>query len=196
VALTDTFVRNLKLAGSSVGSKHTDGQGLYLHVKRGGKYWRMGYRYAGRQKTLALGVYPATSLAKARQKRDKARELLAEGIDPNNVKREEKFAKVNAAGNSFKSIALEWHAMKVKSSGTPTTYRNIRVGYPVPNENFHHAGICCAVRNANSQPFAVAQGCRSRTRSRLVQQGNRTFCVLQQDRACARNARTARVAFE
>jgi integrase len=121
VALTDTFVRNLKLAGSSVGSKHTDGQGLYLHVKRGGKYWRMGYRYAGRQKTLALGVYPATSLAKARQKRDKARELLAEGIDPNNVKREEKFAKVNAAGNSFKSIALEWHAMKVKSSGTPTT---------------------------------------------------------------------------
>jgi len=121
VALTDTFVKNVKPGGSAAGEKHTDGQGLYLHVKDAGKYWRMSYRYAGKQKILSIGVYPTISLAKARQRRDKARELLADGIDPNTAKREEKLAKVNAAGNTFKSIAQEWHAMKVKSSGAATT---------------------------------------------------------------------------
>jgi hypothetical protein len=114
-------VRSVKPAKSAAGTKHTDAQGLYLHVKASGKYWRMSYRYAGRQKTLALGVYPILSLAKARQKRDKARQLLAEGIDPNTAKREEKLAKASAAGNSFKVVALEWHAMKVKSSGAANT---------------------------------------------------------------------------
>ena len=82
MALTDTFAKNIKPTGSATGNKHTDGQGLYLHVKDAGKYWRMSYRFSGKQKTLALGVYPAVSLAKARQRRDKARELLADGIDP------------------------------------------------------------------------------------------------------------------
>jgi integrase len=121
VALTDTFVKNAKPGGSAAGEKYTDGLGLYLHVKVAGKYWRMSYRYAGKQKTLAIGVYPATSLAKARQRRDKARELLADGIDPNTAKREEKRAKVGAAGNTFKAIAQEWHAMKLRSSGAATT---------------------------------------------------------------------------
>ena len=79
MALTDTFVKNTKASGLPAGDKHTDGQGLYLHVKTAGKYWRLNYRFAGKQKTLALGVYPAVSLAKARKRRDAARELLAEG---------------------------------------------------------------------------------------------------------------------
>ena len=82
MALTDTFAKNVKPNGTPTGVKHSDGQGLYLHVKDAGKYWRMSYRYGGKQKILALGVYPAVSLLKARQRRDKARELLAEGIDP------------------------------------------------------------------------------------------------------------------
>ena len=73
MALTDTFVNNIKHTGSSTGDKHTDGQGLYLHVKEPGKYWRMSYRFNGKQKLLAFGVYPSVSLAKARQRRDKAR---------------------------------------------------------------------------------------------------------------------------
>ena len=108
MALTDTFAKNIKPSGSPVGEKHTDGQGLYLHVKEAGKYWRMSYRFNGKQKTLALGVYPAVSLAKARQRRDKARELLAEGIDPSTVKREEKRAKATAADNTFEAIAEQW----------------------------------------------------------------------------------------
>jgi hypothetical protein len=82
MALTDTFVKNVKPGESAAGDKYTDGQGLFLLVKAKSKYWRMSYRFMGKQKTLALGVYPAVSLAKARQKRDKARELLAEGTDP------------------------------------------------------------------------------------------------------------------
>ena len=69
MALTDTFVKNVKPSGAPSGDKHTDGQGLYLHVKEAGKYWRMNYRFHSKQKTLALGVYPAVSLAKARQRR-------------------------------------------------------------------------------------------------------------------------------
>ena len=65
MALTDTFIKNLKWAGAPAGEKHTDGQGLYLLVKATGKYWRMNYRLAGKQKTLAIGVYPAVTLAKA-----------------------------------------------------------------------------------------------------------------------------------
>ena len=56
MALTDTFVKTIKSNGSTVGEKHTDGLGLYLHVKDAGKYWRMAYRFTGKQKTLALGV--------------------------------------------------------------------------------------------------------------------------------------------
>ncbi|TBR71263.1 MAG: DUF4102 domain-containing protein [Nevskiaceae bacterium] len=125
MALTDTFVKNIKPTGAPAGDKHTDGQGLYLHVKTAGKYWRMSYRFGGKQKLLALGVYPAVSLAKARQRRDKARELLADGIDPSEAKREEKLAKAGAAGNTFKATALEWHAMKAKGCAANTSDKRL-----------------------------------------------------------------------
>ena len=108
MALTATFIKNVKPAGSPAGEKHTDGQGLYLLVKTGGKYWRMNYRFAGKQKTLALGVYPEISLAKARQRRDKAREQLADGIDPSTAKAEERQAKAGLAANTFEIVALDW----------------------------------------------------------------------------------------
>ena len=63
VALTDTFTRNTKHSGASAGDKHSDGGGMYPHITQAGKYWRMNYRFAGKQKTLALAVYPAVSLA-------------------------------------------------------------------------------------------------------------------------------------
>jgi integrase len=108
MALTDTFVKNVKPNGTTIGKKHTDGQGLYLHVKEAGKYWRMSYRFDGKQKTLALGVYPAISLADARQRRDAARKQVAHGIDPGLAKQEEKAAKVAASANTFEVVAREW----------------------------------------------------------------------------------------
>lgn len=115
MALTDTFVKKTKPSGSPAGDKHTDGQGLHLLVKPAGKYWRMNYRYLGKQKTLALGVYPAVSLAKARARREKAREQLADGIDPSAAKREEKQTKSIEAANTYEAVALEFHAMKAAS---------------------------------------------------------------------------------
>ncbi len=108
MALTDTFTKNTKHSGKPAGDKHTDGGGMYLLVNAGGKYWRMDYRFADKRKTLALGVYPAVSLAKARQRREKARELLADGIDPSTAKREEKRAKAEAAAHTFELVAREW----------------------------------------------------------------------------------------
>jgi integrase len=111
MALTDTFVRQVKHSGKVTGDKHADGGGMYLLVKAAGRYWRMDYRHVGKRKTLALGTYPEVSLAKARQKRDKARELLAEGIDPSATKRAEKLATTVAAAHTFEAVAREFHAM-------------------------------------------------------------------------------------
>ena len=61
MALTDTFTRNTKHSGAPAGDKHSDGGGMYLHITGAGKYWRMNYRFAGKQKTLALGVYLSSS---------------------------------------------------------------------------------------------------------------------------------------
>lgn len=110
MALADTFVRQVKHSGKTSGDKHADGGGMYLLVKAGGKYWRMDYSHLDKRKTLALGVYPEVSLAKARQRRDKAREQLADGIDPSIAKREEKQAQADAAANTFEAVARVWLA--------------------------------------------------------------------------------------
>lgn len=115
MALTDTFVRQVKHSGKPAGDKHTDGGGMYLLVKSGGKYWRMDYRSAGKRKTLALGTYPEVSLAKARQRREKAREQLADGIDPGEAKRESKAAELAQAANTFEEVARELHQVKLTS---------------------------------------------------------------------------------
>ena len=85
----------------------------------------MDYTCANKRKTLALGVYPATSLAKARKGRERARELLAEGVDPGTARREEKQAKADGAANTFKAIALEWHAMKSKGCAENTSAKRL-----------------------------------------------------------------------
>ena len=112
MALTDTFIKQVKHTGKTTGDKYADAAGMFLHVKAGGKYWRMDYRHGDKRKTLALGVYPAVSLAKARAARDKARELLAQGDDPMATKRSTKAAKLSAGENTFKVIAMEWHGIK------------------------------------------------------------------------------------
>src|SRR5471030_167680 len=95
--------------------KLADGGGLYLLVKpNGSRYWRLKYRIDGKEKLLALGVYPETSLADARAKRDKSKKGIAGGIDPNEAKKEEKLERDVLVKNTFKEIALEWHASKVR----------------------------------------------------------------------------------
>lgn len=96
--------------------KLADGGGLYLLIKpNGGKYWRLKYRVAGKEKLLALGVYPEVTLADARAKREEAKRGIAGGIDPMEAKREEKIARQTQLNNTFKDIALEWHSSKLKN---------------------------------------------------------------------------------
>lgn len=104
--LTDTAIRNAKPKEKQY--KLSDQRGLYLLVLKSGKYFRFDYRFAGKRKTLALGVYPDTSLAEAREKRDEARKLLAKDIDPSERKKEKKAALKEMAKNNFESIAREW----------------------------------------------------------------------------------------
>ncbi|GAC1585881.1 MAG: integrase arm-type DNA-binding domain-containing protein [Sphingomicrobium sp.] len=110
MALNDTRVRQLKHMGAASGEKYADGGGMYLHVSATGKYWRLNYRFAGRQKTLALGVYPDVTLAKARERRAEARARLADGIDPGVAKREDKQRKADAAAHTFEKVARDWLA--------------------------------------------------------------------------------------
>nr|3JU0_A Chain A, Phage integrase [Pectobacterium atrosepticum] len=81
MSLTDSKVKNAKSLEKEY--KLTDGFGMHLLVHpNGSKYWRLSYRFEKKQRLLALGVYPAVSLADARQRRDEAKKLLAAGIDP------------------------------------------------------------------------------------------------------------------
>jgi len=90
--------------------KITDGEGMYLMMHpNGGKYWRLRYKIAGKEKTLALGTYPMISLAEAREKRFEAKKKIKEGIDPSEQKKLEKITRIIETENSFEAVAHEWH---------------------------------------------------------------------------------------
>ena len=108
MALTDTFVKQVKHTGKPAGDRYADGGNMYLLVKAAGKYWRQDYTHADKRKTLALGTYPEVSLLKARQRREKARELLADGVDPSAAKQEKKATQRAASANTFEVVAREW----------------------------------------------------------------------------------------
>lgn len=115
--LTDTEIRRTKPKEKPV--KLADERGLYLLVNpNAGKYWRFDYRFEGKRKTLALGVYPDVSLARAREKRDEARKLIAGDIDPGLHRKTQKRAIVERATHSFEAVAREWFS-KYQPTWTP-----------------------------------------------------------------------------
>jgi integrase len=106
--LSDTTVRQAKPRSKAY--KLSDGQGLYVEVApSGSRYWRLKYRFAGKEKRLALGVYPTVSLAKAREDAREARLLLNDGIDPSERKKERAREAKREATNAFEIVAREWH---------------------------------------------------------------------------------------
>ncbi|HAV2025901.1 TPA: integrase arm-type DNA-binding domain-containing protein [Enterobacter cloacae] len=114
MALTDIKVRSAKPQEKEYTLVDGDGMFLLIHPN-GSKYWRFRFRFGGKQHLMAFGVYPETSLADARQKREEARRLVAAGIDPREHKRavKEQQAKENI---TFESVAREWHAANKKWS--------------------------------------------------------------------------------
>ncbi len=124
VKLTAIAIKNAKpqeVEGVIKDRKLSDGRGLYLLVKKDGrKYWRQAYRYLGKQKTLALGVYPQVSLQEARERCNQAHKLLDQGQDPNEVKKAEKAGRHLAAANTFEALANEWYEKQL-STWAPAT---------------------------------------------------------------------------
>jgi len=109
MALTDTAVKNAKPSDKPI--RLHDERGLYLEISpAGGKWWRFKYRYDSKEKRLSLGVYPDVSLKDARQRRDDARKLLANSIDPGENRKVQKTVKSERSANSFEVVAREWFA--------------------------------------------------------------------------------------
>jgi integrase len=109
MSISDSKIRNVKPGEKQF--KLYDTEGMFLLVTpNGGKCWRLKYRFQGKEKLLALGTYPGVSLLEARQRRDEARRQLSIGIDPGEVRKAQKAAKVEQAANSFEAVAREWHS--------------------------------------------------------------------------------------
>jgi len=123
MALTDTAIRNAKPGAKP--ARLFDERGLYLEVTpSGGKWWRFRYRFGGKAKLLSMGTYPDVGLAKARERRDEARKLLADGIDPSQQRKATKAAGTERAANSFEVVAREWYG---KMSPTWNTAHGVRI---------------------------------------------------------------------
>jgi hypothetical protein len=115
--LSDIQVKNVKPALKD--AKLFDGGGLFLLVTpSGGKLWQFKYRFEGKEKKLSFGSYPAITLADARQRRNDAKKLLANGVDPGEMKKSLKQAKVALEENSFEIVAREWFT-KFSGQWTP-----------------------------------------------------------------------------
>ncbi|MDR3322966.1 MAG: integrase arm-type DNA-binding domain-containing protein, partial [Zoogloeaceae bacterium] len=124
--LTDTKIRTEKPADKPL--KLRDGGGLYLLIPpTGGKWWRLDYRFDGKRKTLSMGVYPDIGLKDARERRDEARKLLANGTDPGAVRKAQKAAKEERAANSFEVIARLWYENKAPSWSESTRKNALRI---------------------------------------------------------------------
>jgi integrase len=117
--LTVTQIRNAKAASKPL--RLFDGGGLYLEVSTtGARYWRMKYRHGGKEKLLALGVFPGVSLIEARSKRDAARDVLRDGRDPSAERKADKRRAQLATEDTFQAIAREWLALQEKKMASAT----------------------------------------------------------------------------
>jgi integrase len=109
--LNDPTIKHAKPTGKAY--RLSDEKGLYLEVSpNGGKWWRLKYRFDGKEKRLSLGTYPEVGLKLARERRDEARKQLADGIDPSIHRQATKATRSDRAANSFEVLAREWHQQR------------------------------------------------------------------------------------
>lgn len=124
--LTATGVKQAKPKATPY--KLADGGGLHLLVNpNGGKYWRYKYRFAGKEKLLALGTFPDVTLAQARELHQQARETLAKGNDPGEAKRIERITRHLASADSFEAVATEWYESKLQDKSDSYRERTARL---------------------------------------------------------------------
>lgn len=124
MALTDTAIRAAKAKDRLY--KIADGGGLYLAVSpAGARLWRLKYRFGGREKILSIGAYPAISLALAREKREEAKSLLAQGGDPSQAKKDARRESKETTANSFRAIAEEFLDKLRREQRAPATLSKV-----------------------------------------------------------------------
>jgi integrase len=137
--LNDVMVRQAKPNENGKAKKYTDGGQMYLIVSKTGKYWRYNYKFMGKSKTLALGIYPSVGLKEARERHDKARELLGRGIDPSRYKKMIGGGIGCSESNSFELIALEWFSIWKESNSKSHVKRTLA---RLKNDVFPFLGGC------------------------------------------------------
>lgn len=122
--LTDTAIRSAKPQSRTV--KMFDGGGLYLELSpNGGKWWRLKYRLEGKEKRISLGTYPTIGLKEARQRREDAKKLIANGIDPSIQRQAVKASVLSKEADSFEAMAREWFEKHV-SALAPSYGKKVR----------------------------------------------------------------------
>ncbi|WP_309491377.1 tyrosine-type recombinase/integrase [Trinickia mobilis] len=125
MALTDIAIK--KAAPREKQYRLADGGGMYLEVKpTGAKYWRLKYRYGGKEKVLALGIYPTVTLKEARERREAAKKHLDADIDPGAAKVAEKLTRQANAENTFEAVARKWHRKFSKELNDSHAERQLR----------------------------------------------------------------------
>lgn len=173
--LTDLSVRNAKPQDKPY--RLADSLGMYLEVMpNGSKYWRLKYRIAGKEKRLALGVYPSVGLAQARTARDDARRLIAAGTDPSQARKEAKLATTTARAHTFEVVAREWHE---KQSGTWVPTYATKVLHSLETDVFPDLGARPVAEITAPQMLATLRKVESRdaleTVARLQQRCSAAF---------------------
>lgn len=122
--LTDIAIKQAKPTEKT--RRMADSQGLYLEIApSGGKWWRWKYRFGGKEKRLALGVYPEITLTQARKDRDSSRELLKAGTDPSAARKVDKARSTISTDSGFEVVAREWH--KTKATGWAASHADTTI---------------------------------------------------------------------
>ena len=156
--LTATAVK--KTNPSTKPKKLSDGGGLYLLIQpNGSRYWRYDYRFSGKRKTLAIGVYPEITLKKARERHQEARELIGQEIDPTERRKVQKLTRHIKSANSFERIGVEWYSTQVadKSDGHKKRTKRLleKDLYPTlgnrPIENITAPELLCSLRKIEAR---------------------------------------------
>ncbi len=157
--LSDTHIRNIKSLEKP--KKYSDGGGLFLYVPTtGSKLWRMSYRFEGKSKLLSFGEYPTISLKLARTKRDEAKKLLAEGIDPSEQKKKIKAEKEKLILNSFENIAREWHENLTVNNSYAVRHRKLDT---LQKHVFPHIGHIPITQIEASEILAIVKPLESKS---------------------------------
>ncbi len=134
---------------------------MYLLVHpTGSKYWRLKYRLAGKEKVLALGVYPEVSLAEARIRRDDARLLIREGRDPGVAKQLQKNFLLNQNSQTFEAVAREWFETNIVDKSQSYQSRTLRI---LEKDLFPRLGRLPIAEITSQQLLATLRGIQART---------------------------------